>query len=257
MIALFSSVLVASLAGSFHCVAMCGPFVACGVGTGGGNAKAGGIGRFRQLPYHLGRLGSYGLVGMIAGSLGALLNRGGLLAGVQRTAMLVAAAGLILFGSAMLLQRWGALRRISLPAPLHRLYVSTFARLQKAPPAVRALCIGALSALLPCGWLYAFAILAAGAGSPWRGAVVMVAFWLGTMPLLLVVGAGAGWLTPRLQRRLPAVAAWILIGAGVYGLAIRWDLPQWDSLQSPQAAADRADRTDDAPVVLPGDPSCH
>ena len=64
-------------------------------------------------------------------------------------------------------------------------------------PLPRALCVGLLTAFLPCGWLYLFASYAAGTGSPFWGAAFMAAFWLGSVPALVLAGAGArpwrGW----------------------------------------------------------------
>ena len=57
-------------------------------------------------------------------------------------------------------------------------------------PLPRALSTGLLTAFLPCGWLYLFALKAAETGSPLRGALFMIAFWLGSVPALVLVGAG-------------------------------------------------------------------
>ena len=54
---------------------------------------------------------------------------------------------------------------------------------RERPPVARALLLGLFSTLLPCGWLYAFAVLAAGTGGPWTGMLVMAAFWAGTVPV--------------------------------------------------------------------------
>src|SRR5690606_18807129 len=53
----------------------------------------------------------------------------------------------------------------------------------------RAALLGVSTGLLPCGWLYAFALSAAATGSARDGALVMAAFWLGSVPALVGVGA--------------------------------------------------------------------
>ena len=66
---------------------------------------------------------------------------------------------------------------------------------------VRAIGAGFIWGALPCGMVYsavAIAVLAAGALD---GALVMLAFWLGTLPALLALGAGAGWLLDANRRR--------------------------------------------------------
>ena len=72
-------------------------------------------------------------------------------------------------------------------------------------PLPRALSIGLLTAFLPCGWLYLFALKAAGTGSPFEGALFMIAFWLGSVPALVLVGVGVQTLARLLGRRLPLV----------------------------------------------------
>jgi sulfite exporter TauE/SafE len=113
-----------------------------------------------------------------------------------------------------------------LPAlPLPGLLRGVIVALQRAAfalrPLPRALTMGLLTALLPCGWLYLFALAAAGAGNPLRGMVVMVAFWLGTLPVLVTLGIGVQTLTGTLGRRIPLVTAVLIVLLGVFTLAQR------------------------------------
>ena len=71
-----------------------------------------------------------------------------------------------------------------------------------APPA-RALVIGLLTTLLPCGWLYAFVATAAGTANPLLGALTMGVFWAGTLPVLVSLGAGVRALTGRFGKSMP------------------------------------------------------
>jgi hypothetical protein len=87
------------------------------------------------------------------------------------------------------------------------------------------LTIGLLTALLPCGWLYAFAIVAAGAGSASWGAAMMGAFWMGTVPILVSLGVGVQALAGALGRRLPLATALILVAVGLYTVADRLLVP--------------------------------
>ena len=59
--------------------------------------------------------------------------------------------------------------------------------------------LGASTPLLPCGPLYFLLALSALAGSALRGLEFMLAFGLGTVPLLWVVQANFGWLQTRLS----------------------------------------------------------
>jgi sulfite exporter TauE/SafE len=86
-------------------------------------------------------------------------------------------------------------------------------------PLKRSVAIGLLSVFLPCGWLYMFAITAAGSGSALWGAGIMVAFWLGTVPVLASLGIGVQAFAGTLGRRVPLATAVMVILLGVFMLA--------------------------------------
>jgi len=218
------TVLLLSLSGSLHCAGMCGPLVAFAVGAPETRSYAGRA--ILQLAYHGGRLVTYALVGAICGVLGAALDLGGSLLGLQRVAAVLAGVMMIAVGVLTLLRYRGvSLPHVGLPAFLQRLVVLGQRAAVELRPLPRSLAIGLLTALLPCGWLYAFAIIAAGAGSAGWGAAVMVAFWAGTVPVLVSLGVGVQALTGALGRRLPLATALILVGLGLYTIGDRLLLP--------------------------------
>jgi uncharacterized protein len=218
------AVLMASLFGSLHCAGMCGPLVAFAVGTPETRTYAERA--VLQIAYHGGRLATYALVGAICGVLGAALDLGGSLLGLQRVAAVLAGAMMMAVGVLALLRYRGvALPHIGLPAFLQRLVVFGQRTAVGLRPLPRALVIGLLTALLPCGWLYAFAIIAAGAGSAAWGAAVMAAFWVGTVPVLVSLGVGIQALTGALGRRLPLATALILVVLGLYTVGDRLLVP--------------------------------
>jgi len=228
MNALVLSVLGASLLGSPHCAAMCGGF-ACFF-SGQQDARPG---RLTHAVYHLGRLLSYALLGVAAGWAGAGFDIAGRLAGFHRPAAVAAGTLLILWGLAGLAAAAGFGRgATAAPAGFRRLFSGAIARLAGKPPVLRALSIGLLTALLPCGWLYVFVATAASTGSALGGAVVMAAFWAGTVPVLAGVGALAQRAAGPLRARLPVVTAALLLVLGVLTVA--------GKLQAPHAAAQPA-----------------
>ncbi|HEV8247642.1 MAG TPA: sulfite exporter TauE/SafE family protein [Polyangiaceae bacterium] len=229
--ALFLAVFVASLLGSVHCVAMCGPFVAVYSGLGS-QAKSPFA---AHIAYQLGRLVSYSLLGLAAGAVGNALDLAGGAAGIARVSALLAGGVMALWGLLGMLESQGVRARPSAaPRALRALLGRALARLNAKPPLMRALTVGAATTLLPCGWLYAFAVTAAGTGSV-RGAVsVMVAFWLGNVPLLLGFGIGVGalgaWLRRRspagaLQRSGPLLSSSLLVAVGIATLIVRVNVP--------------------------------
>jgi sulfite exporter TauE/SafE len=135
----------------------------------------------------------------------------------------VAGILLILWGTASLAAALGLrIPMLDVPPALASRVARAVRAVQERPPAVRALAIGALSAALPCGWLYAFVATSAAAGSALGGATVMAAFWLGTVPLMAAVGLGAQRLLGRFRTRLPLVTASVLVILGVLTVAGRF-----------------------------------
>ncbi len=214
MIALVSSVLVASLLGSPHCAAMCGGFVCFYAGQSGERPLR------AHAAYHLGRLISYALLGALVGLAGRGLDVAGHAAGLHRTAAVAAGAMLVVWGGMQLARALGArLPHGAPPAFVRGRFADAMRAVHAQPPAVRAGTLGLATGLLPCGWLWAFLATAAGAGSAQAGVLVMAAFWLGTLPVLAGVGYTAQRAFGPLQRALPVVAASVMLVLGLLTLA--------------------------------------
>jgi hypothetical protein len=86
-------------------------------------------------------------------------------------------------------------------------------------PGVRAGLTGLVTTLLPCGWLYVFVTTAAASGHVLSGVAIMTAFWLGTLPMMMAVGAGAQRVFGRFARRLPVAGAMMVLVFGVLAIA--------------------------------------
>lgn len=227
-LALLGAVFAASLAGSLHCVGMCGGLVAF-ASAGAGPALA----------YQLARGAAYLALGVAAGAVGAAVDFGGDALGWSRAAMVLAGVTMIAVGVAAVARVHG--RRIpKLPVPdvVQRLFARGHAWAAGRAPLARAVWIGALTAFLPCGWLYAFVLTAAGTGSPLGGVAVMAAFWAGTVPILLAVGLGVHHLARPLARVAPTVTAWLLVAMGLVTLAGRVDPPSFADRVRPAATVE-------------------
>ncbi|MBC8369630.1 MAG: sulfite exporter TauE/SafE family protein [Planctomycetes bacterium] len=217
MWSVLTGVLVASVLGSLHCAGMCGGIVVVVAADS----------RAANLAYNFGRLVSYVIVGALAGYFGVMLDLGGESAGVAHLAIVVAGVVMIGYGVVQLLRIKGV--RVSLPALgfLSKIYSASFAKVQSRGPLLRALMVGLLTALLPCGWLYLFAINAATSQDPLMGALIMLFFWLGTVPVLATMGVLVKLLGDKVKRRLPIVSALLLITIGAYTLFGRWHMPSF------------------------------
>ncbi len=232
MNALVLSVLGASLLGSPHCAAMCGGFVCFFSGQQGARTNW-----LTHATYHAGRLVAYALLGAAAGMAGAGFDLAGRMAGFQRPAAVAAGTLLILWGLAGLAAAAGFGRTATAaPAGFRMLLSRAIARVADKPPIIRALTVGLLTALLPCGWLYVFVATAASTGSALSGAIVMAAFWAGTVPVLAGVGALAQRAAGPLRARLPVVTAAVLLVLGVLTVAGKFQMPH--AAAHPPAAHD-------------------
>lgn len=217
-------VLAASLVGSLHCAGMCGGFVAF---YAGGDESTGRSRALAHLAYNGGRLATYVTLGALAGALGAAVDLAGKAAGVGRVAGVVAGSVMIAWGLGLLLLAAGVrVPWLRLPEAVHARVAGSLGALRGKPPVVRALLIGLSSTFLPCGWLYAFAVTAAGTGSALGGATVMLAFWLGTVPALLGLGFGVQTLTRRVRRYVPMLSAAALIAIGLASVFGRFNAPR-------------------------------
>ncbi len=214
--ALLASLFLTGLAGSLHCVGMCGPILLGFLGSG-----VGGRSRIDFAYYHAGRLWTYGLLGFVAGWIGSGFLQESAILGWQRP-LSVLAAVLVIAGGAVALG-WIPGLRLDLsppgacrPSTGGRAWLATLVR---DPRHIARLLLGAVMGLLPCGLVYAAILVAATLQNPLYSAAGMLLFGLGTLPALSAVVLGS-WLAPRWLRaggtRLAAVC---LIGTGVVMLA--------------------------------------
>jgi len=191
--ALMGALFMAGLAGgATHCAGMCAPFVLAQAAAGADRFAGGGMLRRLSgaalLPYHLGRMLGYGLLGALAGgAAGFVTVASGLRYGL---AALLALAALLMFAQAA--QRLDMARLLAwlphLPgARLPGFLQARLGSLLAAPQGLRGVALGLMLSALPCGLLYAPLAAAAASGSALAGALAMLAFVAGTMPALMGV----------------------------------------------------------------------
>ena len=184
------------LAGSLHCVGMCGP-IALALPRPPGSTQSLLAGR---LLYNLGRALTYAAMGAVFGLLGQSL----LLAGWQR-GLSITAGVLIL---AYVLSTWLGKGRWSLESAALRFIAPvqhTLGRLLKRTSTGGLLAVGLLNGLLPCGLVYVALAGAAATGSAWGGAGFMFIFGLGTLPMMLAISLVGPSLYGRFRGRFQRV----------------------------------------------------
>jgi sulfite exporter TauE/SafE len=209
--------LLAGLLGSAHCLGMC-------AGISGLFAMQSTAAGLRQhlplaLTYNAGRLASYAGLGFAVALLGSSFTGvAPVLAGPVRIA---AAAIIVLIGLQIAFD-------IRLLAGLERMGGRLWERITPLAKGLmpvtdlpRALGLGLLWGLLPCGLVYSVLLLAAASESPTGGAMVMLVFGLGTTPAMLLSGLGAARLAEAMRHRGTRLGAGLLIIAlGIFTLAM-------------------------------------
>lgn len=206
---ILAGILGASALGSLHCVAMCGPLV----GMHGSSLRLAWI-------HSLGRLATYVVLGALAGAIGGAIDLAGRLGNIQRAATLVAGGVVVVWGLALLVRAMG--RGATPTAGRGTVFSSALVRIRTHRVRLRAWLVGMVNGLLPCGWLWVFVVAAGGTASVWRGAAVMLAFWLGTVPAMVGLVTLAGPAVARMRARMPAITAIAVLVIGLGTLAMRW-----------------------------------
>jgi uncharacterized protein len=208
--------------GTGHCVGMCGPLVLA-IPTATGKTTS-------HLLYHLGRITTYTAVGAVLGGLGAglsfLAERAGTTAPMQRLAGVQ--VGFSLLSSVFLLclglMRLGMLREPDWMASASPSNLPGFTRVRDGV-SLRGnrrmtLLFGLMMGFLPCGLSYAAFAAALPAGGILRGGLLLLAFGLGTLPGLFLVGTAASGLFRRYRKPSDLVAGMLMILMAV-SLAVR------------------------------------
>ncbi|MDH3351733.1 MAG: sulfite exporter TauE/SafE family protein [Gammaproteobacteria bacterium] len=226
-----SAALLAGLLGSAHCLGMC-------AGISGLFAVNSTVATLRRelpfaLTYNLGRVLSYSLLGAIVGVFGGVIVEASpAVAGVIRIfgGIVISLVGLkVAFDLRYLnaIERMGATlwSRIS-PAARNLVPVTSLPR---------ALGLGLIWGWLPCGLVYSVLLIAATSANAANGAMIMIAFGLGTMPAMVMTGLGAAKLSQLMRRRGTRLGLGLLIV--VLGLlTIAMPVAAWLTLQPHQHA---------------------
>lgn len=190
-------VFLAGLAGSLHCVGMCGGF-ACALG---GDRRGPAASLARHLVYNTGRLASYCFLGALAAVAGAWLVAAdggpGAVGAAQRLLALVSGALMVFVGLRFL----GIVRARHGAGVGEGRWMAGLRAGLRAPGWAAPLAFGVLNGLLPCPLVYAFAAQAAASGGALQGVQLMAVFGLGTFPAMLAMGGlGLWWRrAPRVQ----------------------------------------------------------
>jgi len=214
LLPLLGSAMILGLLGGGHCLGMCGGLM--GALTLAIPPEQRGRRLRLLLAYNLGRILSYACAGLLLGLAGWAVASSPAALGLRVVAaLLLIAMGLYLAGW------WSGLTRIeALGRGLWRHIQPVASRLLPVSSLPRALLLGALWGWLPCGLVYSTLLWAASQGNAGYSAALMLAFGVGTWPVLLATGLAAERVNILLKRRSVRVAGGVLVM--LFGI---WTLP--------------------------------
>jgi sulfite exporter TauE/SafE len=178
---------VAGLVTSLHCAGMCGPLACSLMPVRGDRSDVQTV----STVYHLSRLTSYTLLGAVAGGLGHAP-----LTWISQTGFRWLPWVMVLFFVA-LAWRWD--RYLPKIPVLGKMTFQLQRRLRQRSRTEAAAAMGFATPLLPCGPLYFVVSLALLSGSALRGVEFMLAFGIGTVPLLWLAQSQFHWVRQKLS----------------------------------------------------------
>ena len=189
------------LAGSLHCLGMCGPLViaySLHLKPGGGPISWQER-TAHHLWFHLGRIAAYCLVGALAAGLIHLGDIHGSLKGLRTGATLAGGVAMVLFGLSLLKAAPFRFATDTSPSDRGTLLNRLMARLLASPDSRSRIVLGFFAGFLPCMFSWAMIVKAATTGNPWTGFLVMALFGLGTLPALFFTGFAASAFSFRMR----------------------------------------------------------
>jgi hypothetical protein len=210
---LYSIAFMTGLAGSFHCIGMCGP-IALALPVGKLNFLAANISRFL---YNLGRILTYSLLGAAFGYFGKTL----FVAGFQQQLSICIGFLMLLFIFPNRLISWSPFQKLT------NLLKGNFKKLFPIVSPLGFVFLGFLNGLLPCGFVYLALAGASATATPIEGAFFMAFFGFGTAPMMFSISILPKYLTlnfrQKINRYLPIYTLLLAIYFIVRGLNL--DIP--------------------------------
>jgi sulfite exporter TauE/SafE len=163
-----------------------------------------------SLLYHSSRITVYVILGGFVGVIGSFLGLAGDLSAVAGVAGLLLGCGIIVLGMGYL--GWLSTTRLE---PSGKWLTQAISRVLDQRGVAGVVALGALNGLLPCGLVYSALLVSASTGGAARGAAGMLAFGLGTLPALLVVGMGSRLISLPVRRTMTRLAGVFMVIIGL------------------------------------------
>jgi len=184
---IFTIISIAFLGSFGHCIGMCGGIVLA-YSTIKIEPKSSKVSQgVAHLLYSFGRVLTYTILGALFGTLGGVAT----FSNTANGTLLIVAGILMVLAGLSLLGKIKFLTLIEHSFSSSSLYKNAFKKVLNSKSNLSFFVLGMLNGLLPCGFVYFFAITAASTADPLYGALVMAIFGLSTIPAMF----GLGFLT--------------------------------------------------------------
>ena len=187
------SALGLGIVGSLHCIGMCGPIALALPSTRHSRTRL----LLHRLTYHLGRILTYMLLGVIVGSVGQMLTFAGFQQGLSLSAglLILITLGLSYLVPGTLAQFQPNSQLLAITNRVRNFWSGLF----RTPKFLSLFGIGLLNGFLPCGLLYVALAAAAATGNWLDGSLSMFFFGIGTIPALLAVSYLGSFLPAKIR----------------------------------------------------------
>ncbi|WBX75881.1 sulfite exporter TauE/SafE family protein [Tenacibaculum ovolyticum] len=202
---MFVSAIILGLLGSFHCIGMCGPIAFMLPVDRTNKLKQ----LFQVSSYHLGRLFTYSLIGLLFGFLG----KGFYFFGFQQQLSIIVGISMILV---ILLPK--TFQKYNFSKPINRLVMKVKSSLGKELKKKRNdtfFTIGFLNGFLPCGLVYMAIFGALATTNSLSGSLYMFIFGLGTVPLMTTVVYLGNFTNGITRKRIQQVIPYVVVLIGI------------------------------------------
>jgi sulfite exporter TauE/SafE len=195
---LYLTAFLTGLLGSFHCAGMCGPIAFALPG----NVKEGASFYFGRLLYNLGRMFSYATLGLFFGAFGLGLK----LAGLQQSVSIGVGVIILLMVAYQFFLKKGELFN------LFSMFSSSFIqKLFKSRNRFALFGIGVFNGFLPCGFVYIAILGASVTQDMFSGALFMLCFGLGTLPMMYGVSILGQFISSTIRQKLNRLSPFFAI----------------------------------------------
>ncbi len=202
---MLASAILLGFLGSFHCIGMCGPIAFMLPIDRKNKVKQ----FFQLMSYHLGRLFTYSLIGLLFG----LLGKGFELFNFQQQ-LSILTGGLMI--SAILLPK--LFKNINVAKPITKVVFKVKSALGKELKKKRNdtfFTIGFLNGYLPCGLVYMAVLGAVTTQNPLSGSLYMLLFGLGTIPLMSAVVYLGNFANGIFRKRIQQIIPIVVVAIGI------------------------------------------